>query len=75
MTHSSTTTPRIKMLRRSKLGLRALARDERGMSSVEYIILMVIVVVGSVGLWNNIGTKVHSDLKDAKKGIEKIKSH
>lgn len=52
-----------------KLGL---LQDERGLSTVEYIILMVIIVVGCVGIWNSIGEKVVADLTSADEAIQEI---
>lgn len=54
-------------------GLSAFRRDERGLSTVEYIILMVVVVVGAVGTWNSIGGKVKAELNKSKSNIEKLK--
>lgn len=50
----------------------SLLQDERGLSTVEYIILMVIIVVGCVGLWNEIGKKVVEDLTQAEQSIQSI---
>jgi hypothetical protein len=31
-----------------------LLRDERGMSTIEYVILLAVIVVGAVSLWTSI---------------------
>lgn len=62
--------PHRQTFRRSRL--RALAKDQRGMSTVEYIILLVVVVVGCVGTWNKIGAKITADLEEAEKNIQKL---
>jgi Flp pilus assembly pilin Flp len=42
--------------------LRVLGRDVRGLSTVEYTILLVLVVAGTVGLWNNFGKDLKGKL-------------
>ena len=59
----------LKVRKSSKFGLRQLACDERGMSTVEYVILLAVIVVGAVGVWTNIGDKVHDSLGAAEKEI------
>ena len=58
----------------NKSPLKALARDSRGLSTVEYIILLVAVVVGCIGLWSKIGAKLYSDLENANDEIAKVKA-
>ena len=36
----------------------SLARDDRGLSTVEYVILLVLVAVAGIVAWNNIGQTV-----------------
>lgn len=57
---------------RSKFGLRHLSRDDRGMSTVEYVILLAVIVVGAVGTWNSIGDKVKASLGKAETEINTI---
>lgn len=49
-----------------------LLRDTRGLSSVEYIILLVGIVAGCIALWNRIGEHVHSQLGTATTEVESI---
>ena len=49
--------------------LRSLTRDERGLSTVEYVILLVLIAAGSVGLWLSLGKKVHKQIGDADAAI------
>ncbi|GEM_PF-798802 len=55
-----------------KFGLRNLRADERGMSTVEYVILLAVIVVGAVGLWNQIGGKIKDKLGEAQQEIETV---
>ena len=41
----------------------SLARDERGLSTVEYVILLVLVAVAGIVAWNNIGGTVVSKIE------------
>jgi Flp pilus assembly pilin Flp len=38
-----------------KKTLMQLVRDQRGLSTMEYAVLFVIIVVGAVGLWSTLG--------------------
>jgi len=42
--------------------IRKLGRDERGLSTVEYTILLVLIVACSVGLWKGLGTDLTTKL-------------
>ncbi len=57
-----------------KQGLQKFTKDDRGMSTVEYVILLVVIVVGAVGIWNNIGDKVKGGLTAAETSINKLKT-
>ena len=49
-----------------------LLRDERGMSTIEYVILLAVIVVGAVSLWTSIGTKFKSSLSSADAEIQTL---
>ena len=51
--------------------LTHLAKDERGLSTMEYAVLFVIIVVGALTLWSNLGDKLKSNLST---GTEKFDS-
>ena len=38
--------------------LMKLAKDQRGLSTMEYAVLFVIIVVGAIVLWTNLGTSL-----------------
>jgi Flp pilus assembly pilin Flp len=57
--------PIFKLIERSplrKADLRRLLRDERGLSTVEYVILLAVIVVGAVGIWTSIGDNFKTSL-------------
>ena len=43
----------------------SLARDERGLSTVEYIIILVLIAVAGIGLWRAFGDTVSQKIGDA----------
>lgn len=51
---------------------RNLLGDERGLSTIEYVILMAIVVIGAVGTWNEIGSKYKGKLGESRDDVNKI---
>jgi Flp pilus assembly pilin Flp len=51
---------------------RSLFRDERGLSTVEYVILMAVVVIGAIGAWNSIGTKFKTALTNSQTELESL---
>jgi Flp pilus assembly pilin Flp len=53
--------------------LRGVGRDERGLSTVEYTVLLVLIVASAVGLWNRIGGDLVKKLKASATEVEKVK--
>ena len=45
--------------------IRKLRSDERGLSTVEYVVLLVLIVAVAVALWNVFGNTVTGKLLDA----------
>jgi len=42
-----------------------LRQDERGLSTVEYVVLLVLIVAMAVAAWNTFGKSVNSKLTEA----------
>jgi Flp pilus assembly pilin Flp len=42
-----------------------LRHDERGLSTVEYVVLLVLIVAMAVAAWNTFGTRVQGKLDAA----------
>jgi Flp pilus assembly pilin Flp len=53
-------------------GLRVLQRDQRGLSTVEYTVLLVLILAGAITLWKEIGGKVKSGLTNANTQLSKV---
>lgn len=49
---------------------RRLHRDQRGLTTVEYAIVLCLIAAASVGLWNNLGSMLHEKLDDASGAID-----
>jgi Flp pilus assembly pilin Flp len=50
---------------------RSLQRDQRGLSTVEYTVLLVLILAGAITLWKDLGTKVHGQLKGSNEAFNK----
>jgi Flp pilus assembly pilin Flp len=50
--------------------IQKLKSDERGLSTVEYVVLLVLIVAIAVALWNVFGNTVTGKLSDATKAFD-----
>lgn len=62
------------MNRVRRFGGFSLVRDERGLSTVEYVILLVIVAVLAIGTWQHFGTKVRENIDFSSGQMEDLKN-
>jgi Flp pilus assembly pilin Flp len=49
----------------------SFARDERGLTTVEYIIILVLIAVGGIGAWNSFGKKLTTKVGEQGDTIQK----
>jgi Flp pilus assembly pilin Flp len=42
-----------------------LLHDERGLTTVEYVIVLALIAAGAVGLWSKFGVELHQDITRA----------
>jgi Flp pilus assembly pilin Flp len=49
-----------------------MARDERGLSTVEYIIILVLIAVAGIGLWSKFGKAITSKITDSTDAVNTI---
>jgi Flp pilus assembly pilin Flp len=49
----------------------SLARDQRGLSTVEYTVLLVLIVACTVGLWQKFGQSVVAKLQGSQTEFDK----
>jgi Flp pilus assembly pilin Flp len=57
---------------RKGCGKHSLARDERGLSTVEYVIILVLVAAAAIGLWISFGTILKSKITGATNELDKV---
>lgn len=61
-------------LSRASRFLRQFSSDTRGMSTVEYVILLVVLVVGAVQVWQRVGGHVKDGLGKAEGELEQLEN-
>lgn len=54
--------------------IRQLGRDKRGLSTVEYTILLILIVSGTVAAWKEFGTKLSEKVDKGKTDFVSIGS-
>jgi Flp pilus assembly pilin Flp len=47
----------------------SLVSDERGLSTVEYVIILVLIAAAAVGTWTTFGATITTKIKDSEKEI------
>lgn len=52
------------------LWVRHLSSDTRGLTTVEYVIVLAMIAVMSVGLWKSFGTNIKSYLTGSTSAID-----
>jgi Flp pilus assembly pilin Flp len=60
-----------KMEKKSKRE-RSLLRDVRGLTTVEYIIILCLIAVVGFGVWQKFGTKVKGKVNDSTNEMDEI---
>ena len=45
-------------------------RDQRGLSTVEYTIILVLIAVAGIGLWSSFGDKLSDKIEGATDSLE-----
>ncbi len=58
---------------RPKQDADSLARDSRGLSTVEYLILLVIIAVAGISVWGKFAKTVETKTNSAGASIETMK--
>lgn len=53
---------------------KSLKNDTRGLSTVEYLILLVVIAVASIGIWNKIGGEVKDHAQNSLDEIKTIEA-
>ena len=58
--------------KKTKRERRSLLRDNRGLTTVEYIIILCLIAVVGFGVWKKFGEKVQEKVKGATEQTEQL---
>ena len=53
-----------------QLRMEELRKDAAGLSTVEYIIILILIAVVAIGLWRTFGTTVNTKITSATGGVQ-----
>lgn len=53
-------------------GKTTIVTDERGLSTVEYVIILVLIAAAAVGVWTKLGGTIRSKINDSNDEINGI---
>jgi Flp pilus assembly pilin Flp len=51
----------------------ALLKDQRGITTVEYVVILVLVAIGGIGIWNTFSDKIRNKMTDVGSTISTLK--
>ena len=57
---------------RRGFGQHAFVKDERGLSTVEYVIIFVLIAAVAIGLWMNFGTILKKKITASNDELDKV---
>ena len=63
MTHQNT-------MQRGSPSKTRLLNNQKGVSTVEYIIVLVLIAVACIAMWNKFGETVHAKIQASEEGVE-----
>ena len=63
----------VQSIRRFQGRSLALLRDTRGLSTVEYVIILVLIAVLAIGTWRTFGNAVKKQITDSSTSVEKLR--
>jgi Flp pilus assembly pilin Flp len=66
---ANTMTTFMNRIRRSATRKPRLFSDERGLSTVEYVIILVLIAAAAVGVWSKFGGTIKTKINDAEKEV------
>lgn len=56
-------------------GVRSLRCDDRGLSTVEYVIILVLIAVSAIGVWTTFGNTLKGKIKSAHEEVRGLGSN
>ena len=63
----------LKMSAANSTRIRKFHKDDRGLSTVEYVIILVLIAAAAIGTWQSFGGKVKEKIGNANTEMEKVK--
>jgi Flp pilus assembly pilin Flp len=63
---------RFMKLARSVAGKSSIVRDERGLTTVEYVIILVLLAVTAISVWNTFGDSVKKQVGTSTTAIDEL---
>jgi Flp pilus assembly pilin Flp len=57
---------------RRAAGRPTLVKDDRGLSTVEYVIILVLIAAAAVGTWKGLGKTIKSKISDSNTEINTV---
>ena len=57
---------------KNKENKKSLLKDKRGLSTVEYIIILVLVAVGGIQLWSSFGEAVNDNISSSTNQVSSL---
>ena len=52
--------------------LRSLARDEKGLTTVEYIIVLGLIAVLGISAWEEFGERLETEVNEAERAMKVV---
>ncbi len=49
---------------------KSLSRDDRGLSTVEYIIILVLIAVAGISLWQSFGQEIETHITESTSAVQ-----
>ncbi|HXK18480.1 MAG TPA: Flp family type IVb pilin [Polyangiaceae bacterium] len=59
-------------LTRRAIGKDSLLGDERGLTTVEYVIILVLIAVMAIGVWKTFGNSIKTQVTSSSGAIDKL---
>ncbi len=63
---------RFMKLARRAMGKNSMLGDERGLTTVEYVIILVLIAVMAIGVWKNFGSSITGQVTKSGAAIDTL---
>ena len=59
-------------IQKSSQAENRLLKNQKGVSTVEYIIVLVLIAVACIAMWSKFGKTVHAKIQTSEKGVTEM---